>query len=409
MDNINAEIVSIGTEILLGELTDTNSVFIARILRDLGINVYYMTSVGDNESRIEIAIKQALSRAEVVITCGGLGPTIDDMTRQSIANTTGRELIFHQELFNQIAERFASFKVEMTENNSRQAYLPAGAIAIENPVGTAPAFIVEHNQKAVISLPGVPREMKYLMNTEITSYLRSRYDLGVIKAKIFKTAGIGESALDDLLGTDLLEQSNPSIGLAAHSGQIDIRVTAKSENENTADLLIQKMAHEIRNRAEGFIFGEDDDSLESVVIGLIRNVGAPLIIAEIGTGPIIASTLGKYTLPARLIVSHLYENAKDLTSKVSLSEESDLRKLSNQFAKQLYAERESATAAIVVISDPDIDEGKDREESTVVTVYTPEAIRQRGYGFGARSPISRDWIKSWALASLWRMLNAQRQ
>src|SRR5215475_450162 len=159
--NVNAEIIAIGTEILLGEITDTNSVHIARVLRDLGINLYFMTSVGDNEQRIADSIRIALSRADVVITCGGLGPTIDDMTRQGVAIATERDLVFHQDLLDKIAERFASFRAKMTENNQRQAYLPANATVIENPVGTAPSFIVEHHESVVISVPGVPREMKY--------------------------------------------------------------------------------------------------------------------------------------------------------------------------------------------------------------------------------------------------------
>lgn len=153
VDNINAEIIAIGTEILLGEITDTNSVYMARELRAIGVNLYYMTSVGDNLQRIADAIRLAMSRADVVITCGGLGPTVDDMTRQAVADATDRELEYQEWLYDQIAARFAGFKVKMTENNRQQAYLPAAAIAIENPVGTAPCFIVEHEGKAVISLP----------------------------------------------------------------------------------------------------------------------------------------------------------------------------------------------------------------------------------------------------------------
>src|SRR5664279_3009250 len=215
----NAEVIAIGTEILLGDLTDTNSVFIARTLRDLGVNLYFMTHVGDNEKRIADAIRIALGRAQIVITCGGLGPTIDDMTRQAVADATGRGLTFHQELLDQIAERFRGFRATMTENNRRQAYVPDNAVIIENPVGTAPSFAVENDERVVISLPGVPREMKFLMIEKVVPYLRLRYGISgkVIKAKILKAAGIGESALDEMIGKELLEASNPTVGLAAHS------------------------------------------------------------------------------------------------------------------------------------------------------------------------------------------------
>ncbi|MFW5709169.1 MAG: competence/damage-inducible protein A, partial [Chloroflexota bacterium] len=196
--DVTAEIISIGTEILLGELTDTNSVYIARVMRDLGINLYTMVSVGDNRKRIAEAVRAAMSRADLVITCGGLGPTVDDMTRQSVADATDRGLTFHQSLLDQIAERFRGFNVQMTENNRQQAYLPDNATVIENPVGTAPAFIVEHQGRIVISLPGVPREMKFLMSEHVVPFLRERYWLGIIKARVLKSAGIGESALDDL-------------------------------------------------------------------------------------------------------------------------------------------------------------------------------------------------------------------
>ncbi|MDQ7035948.1 MAG: competence/damage-inducible protein A, partial [Anaerolineae bacterium] len=169
-DNVNAEIVAIGTEILLGEITDTNSVYIARKFRDVGINLYYMTSVGDNEQRIANALTLALSRADVVITCGGLGPTVDDITRQAVALATDRKLEFHQNLLDEIAARFEQFNAKMTDNNRRQAFLPAGAMTINNPVGTAPSFIVEVEKKAIISLPGVPREMKFLLNERIIPY-----------------------------------------------------------------------------------------------------------------------------------------------------------------------------------------------------------------------------------------------
>src|SRR5690606_4292627 len=161
-----------GTEILLGEITDTNSVYLARLMRDIGVNVFYMTSVGDNEQRIADAIRIALGRAQIVITCGGLGPTVDDVTRQAVAAATDRGLTFHQHLLDRIAERFSGFRMQMSQNNRRQAYLPDDALPIENPVGTAPAFIVEHGDKVVISVPGVPREMKFLMIEHVVPYLR---------------------------------------------------------------------------------------------------------------------------------------------------------------------------------------------------------------------------------------------
>ena len=220
---MNAEIVSIGTELLLGEIIDTNSTHIARTLRDIGVNIFYMTSVGDNEQRITDTLKRGLSRSDLIITTGGLGPTVDDVTRQAVAAATNRGLEFHQSLLDQIAERFARFGSRMSENNRQQAYLPENAILIENPVGTAPCYIVESDKGIIISLPGVPREMKFLLSETVIPYLQNKMgDAKIIKALVLKTAGIGESHLDEKIA-DLMTSANPTVGLAAHIGQTDIR------------------------------------------------------------------------------------------------------------------------------------------------------------------------------------------
>lgn len=164
-----AEIVTIGTELLLGEIQDTNSRYIARALRDIGIDLYRLTTVGDNIKRITATLQEALMRADVVITTGGLGPTVDDPTRQAVADTFNVDLVYKQELWDQILERFSFYNRTPTENNKRQAYIPANAIAIRNDVGTAPAFAVELGVKTLIALPGVPREMEHIMNTFVVN------------------------------------------------------------------------------------------------------------------------------------------------------------------------------------------------------------------------------------------------
>ena len=171
---MKAEIVLTGTELLLGEIVDTNSVTIARMLRDIGLNLHYKTTIGDNEERIAEVLRHALSRVDFVIVSGGLGPTVDDVTRQGAASAIGRKLEYSPELEAQIAARFAKFGRPMGENNKRQAWIPEGAIPIENPVGTAPIFIVETEQGSIICLPGVPKELEYLMEHAIIPYLKSK-------------------------------------------------------------------------------------------------------------------------------------------------------------------------------------------------------------------------------------------
>ena len=278
----SAEIITIGTEILLGEIVDTNARFLARTLRDVGIDLYRKTTVGDNPTRIAQAIQSSLQQCEIVITTGGLGPTVDDPTRQAVALAIGVENEFRPELWEQIQARFRRFNRQPTENNKRQAYIPKGAIPVENPVGTAPAFIVEVGENSIITLPGVPREMKYLTKNAILPYLRQRYQLtGIIKARILHTAGAGESQIDDLIG-DLEELSNPTVGLAAHSGQVDVRITAKADSEAHADSLIKPVEDTVRQRLGNWVYGADQDSLEESALLSVKNKGWTLIAIEAG-------------------------------------------------------------------------------------------------------------------------------
>ncbi|MCI0518980.1 MAG: CinA family nicotinamide mononucleotide deamidase-related protein [Chloroflexi bacterium] len=280
----SAEIITIGTEILLGEIVDTNARYLARALRDAGIDLYRKTSVGDNARRIALAIQQSLERCEIVITTGGLGPTVDDPTREAAALAMGVELEYRPELWEQIEARFRRFNRQPTENNKRQAYIPQGALAVENPVGTAPAFIVESGGRAVITLPGVPREMEYLLEHAVMPYLRRRFNLhGVIKARTIHTAGAGESSIDDLIG-DLEALSNPTVGLAAHSGQVDVRITVKAGSQEEADALIQPVEVDIRRRLGEWVYGADEETLEGVALDALARQGWTLAVVEAGLG-----------------------------------------------------------------------------------------------------------------------------
>ena len=279
-----AEILTIGTEILLGEIIDTNSRYIARKLRDHGIDIYWLSTVGDNPERIAEAMRQGMQRSEIIISTGGLGPTVDDPTREAVALAVGVQTEFRPELWQQVQDRFARFGRTPTENNKRQAYVPQGAIAIENPVGTAPAFIVETDKTAIIALPGVPREMEHLMENAVIPYLRERFDLhGMIKARILRTAGAGESAIDQQI-SDLETLSNPTVGLSAHAGSVDIRITAKANSETEANQLIEPVEAELRKRLGEWIYGADEDTLESKALLHLDELGWNLAIVESGLG-----------------------------------------------------------------------------------------------------------------------------
>ena len=400
-DNPNAELIAIGTELLLGEITDTNSVFMARRLRDIGVNVYFMTTVGDNLQRISAAIADALDRAEIVITCGGLGPTVDDMTRRAVADATGRPLVFHQSLYDDIAERFLGFGVRMTENNRQQAFLPENAELIENPVGTAPAFIVETERGIVIALPGVPREMKYLMRESVVPFLLNRYDLGVIVARTLRTAGIGESSLDHLIGKALLNERNPSVGLAAHHGCVDIRITAKAASRDAAIEQLDKMQSKLRERVGDLIFGVDDDTLEGVLLQLLAGEDLTAHVAEAGLKGAISDSLdNSNTRVTYSAYAHPHEVYEAFTRN---PDETGLKDLAVAAARAIREEKQ-VNAALVLLSYPDLDENADIEQGSAIAISTVNDTRFRVYGFGARSNLARDWLSRWGLANLWRML-----
>lgn len=302
-----AEIIAIGTELLLGEIQDTNTRYLARQLRDAGVDLYRSMIVGDNAERISLAIREGLLRSQIIITTGGLGPTIDDPTRQAVALAMGVEIEFKVELWEQIQNRFQRFGRMATENNRRQAFIPQGAIAVENPVGTAPAFIFETPTQAVISLPGVPREMEYLMENKVLPYLKKRFDLhGTIKACVLHASGIGESQVDEWIG-DLETLANPTVGLLAHPGQIDIRITAKAESITEADQMIRKVADIVNERLGHHIYGMDNDTLESVTQRQLHDRQWSLAIIECGLDGNISSRLQK--AGARLVQAEIRPSA----------------------------------------------------------------------------------------------------
>jgi nicotinamide-nucleotide amidase len=280
---MRAEILTTGTELLLGQIDDTNATYLARQLRDLGIDIYFRTTVGDNQARIVHALGVALERADVVITTGGLGPTVDDVTREAVAQVTGRPLVLYPDLLAQIEAFFAGLGAKMSDNNRRQAYLPEESIPIENPVGTAPAFIVETDRGTVITLPGVPREMRYLMEQVVVPYLQrrlGRHDLLV--ARILRTVAIGESRIDEAIA-DLQTSSNPTVGLSAHAGQTDVRIVAKASSEGEVAALLDACEARVRARLGDAIYATGDASLEAVVAALLRDRGMSVAVIETTT------------------------------------------------------------------------------------------------------------------------------
>ena len=296
----SAEIITIGTEILLGEIVDTNTRYIARTLRGMGVNIYRTITIGDNVERIAEAINHSMQRAEIVITTGGLGPTVDDPTREAVAKAAGVELEFREDLWQHVVSIISRYGRKASENQKRQAYIPKGALAVPNPVGTAPCFIVETERNAVASLPGVPNEMEHILHESVIPYLQKRFDLNeIIKIRILHCAGLGEGMIDEKIA-DLEMLSNPTVGLAAHTGVVDVRIAAKARSEAEADAMIADIERQVRERLGDVVFGADEDTLEDATLTAVAKRGWTLVGVESGLDGALARKM-----PHTLLLSGL--------------------------------------------------------------------------------------------------------
>ena len=283
---MHAEIVMIGTELLLGEIVDTNANRLALALRDIGLDLYYKTTVGDNLARMTEVLDSALDRSDVIITSGGIGPTVDDVTRQAVADATGRKLVYSTELEAEIAARFSRFGRPMADNNKRQAYIPEGATPLTNPVGTAPCYLSEdvNGRGCVISLPGVPRELDHMMeNTVIPLLIERMGGIKVTRVRVLRTCAVGESNIDRGIG-DLMTEGNPTVGLAAHVGQTDVRITAKADTDEEADTLVAGMEEKLRERLGVAIYGVGKVTVAEVVGDLMQAKSLKLGVVDTLTG-----------------------------------------------------------------------------------------------------------------------------
>ena len=287
------EIITIGTELLLGQIVDTNTTYLAQELGRAGVIVRFRIAVGDHLEEIIETITCAIKRCDFIITSGGLGPTLDDLTREAVAKTAGVELEFRQDLMEEIEQVFRRFGYKMPENNRRQAFVPEGSHAISNPVGTAPAFITEVSGKPIVCLPGVPRELKFLLKTEVIHWLERRFDMGEHRLiyRVLKVVGLGESKVDQMIGDLIRMGQNAEVGLLASQGEIKIRIAVRAGSDSEARALIGPIEKEIRSRLGTNIFGQDNDTLEGVIGTLLTKKGLSLSIFETFTGGLAAQRL----------------------------------------------------------------------------------------------------------------------
>lgn len=283
---MNAEIVGVGTELLLGQIADTNAQWMSEQLASIGVDVTNHQAVGDNLERIVEALRLAASRADVVLVCGGLGPTEDDITRDAIAEVAGVPLVFHDELEQMLREKFRRWSAigAMPESNLRQATVPDGARTITPDRGTAPGLIVQLDGARLYAVPGVPDEMREMVGDTIVPELRTLAGEEIIVSRVLRVAGMGESAVAEQLADLFVSSANPSIAYLASMGEVRVRLTAKASSEDAARALLSPVVDEIRARLGEVIFTETDEPLEQAVLRLLIASGRTLACAESLTG-----------------------------------------------------------------------------------------------------------------------------
>ncbi len=288
---MKAEIICIGTELLLGQIVDTNAAFLAKELAGLGIDLYHKTTVGDNLERVAAALELAWSRSDLLILSGGLGPTQDDLTREGVARLLNEELEFNSEAWRQVEAYFRKVQRSIPESNRRQAMFPSSGKIIPNHLGTAPCMLVEKGRQRLIALPGVPLELKGVWELRVIPYLRQilmSENKQVLTSRVLKIVGIGEAALEEKIIDLIKSQSNPTIAPYADKGEVALRLTAKSGSETENNRLLGLMEEEIAQRVGEYIYGYNADNLEVVIGRLLKKAGWSLATAESCTGGLVA-------------------------------------------------------------------------------------------------------------------------
>ncbi len=311
---MNCEIISVGTEILLGDILNTNARFLSKELAALGISLMYQTTVGDNEERLTFCLDTAFTRADTVILTGGLGPTPDDLTKEVCAAYFEKRLVMREDILEEIRAYFSGKGLLMPESNSKQALVPEDSTVLPNKNGTAPGFILESDDRKIIILPGPPREMEPMFKEFVVPYLKN-FSCSVIKSHTVRTFGIGESAMSEKV-SDLLESKNPTVAPYAKDGEALLRITAKAESEEEADRLISPVLEDIESRLGTFIYGIDAESIEEATVSLMKEKGVTAAFAESCTAGLCAKRITDISGASQVFHCGIVSYSNEIKSKV---------------------------------------------------------------------------------------------
>ncbi len=362
----NAEILCIGTEILMGNIVNTNAAYIAKELATLGVNVYYQSVVGDNPVRLKKSLELAFSRADTVITTGGLGPTYDDLTKETIAEYFGRNLVLHKPSYEKLCQYFQTIGREMTDNNKKQAYMPEGCQVFENPNGTAPGCCIQQDGKTLMMLPGPPREMKPMFDHWVVPVLKQGSSK-ILVSKNLHFFGIGESMLENKL-RDLMETStNPTIAPYAKTGEVMLRVTASVEDEKDADTIMAPALERIMADAGQYLYGIDVGDLQTAAVSALKEKSLKVAAAESCTGGMVTERLTQVSGASQVLECGMCTYSNEMKAKLLGVKENTLQEfgaISKETAKEMAEGIRRVSGADIGVSvtgnaGPTASEGKD--------------------------------------------------
>jgi len=385
------EILSVGTELLLGSIANTDAQMLSQGLSELGLNVYWHTVVGDNPQRAKQAVALAKSRADIIITTGGLGPTCDDLTKNVLAEAFGKKLVFHEPSARRIRSYFERTKRPMPESNMQQAMLPEGCTVLENDWGTAPGCAFEADGVHVIMLPGPPSECRPMFHYRAKPYLLSLSE-GVIASHTLKLFGIGESAMEEQLREQMNGMSNPTLAPYAKEGECELRVTAKADNDEQAQKLLKPTVEQIKALFGSKVYGVDVKSLEQVVQRLLEEKGMTIGVAESITGGLLAKRLTDLPGVSRVFKGGIVSYTNEVKHAVLGVPEEILNEHGAVSAPVARAMAEGARRALGVdialsatgVAGPDKDDRGNEVGTAFVAIATPDGSYVRELHLGNR-------------------------
>jgi nicotinamide-nucleotide amidase len=402
---VRCEVLAIGTELLLGQIVDTNSTWIGEHLADAGIDSFEHRQVGDNLGRMVPALRELLDRSDAVIVCGGLGPTPDDMTRQAIAEVMGVELERREDLVEWVSALFTSRGREMPENNLRQCDVPAGAEPIPNSVGTAPGIKAPVGDKIVYAVPGVPYEMQLMMSEHVLPDLLARSgQQGAIVSRSLKTWGTSESGLAEMIAHRVDAQTNPTIAFLARGIEgLVVRITAKASTAEEARALIEPEERALREILGDLVFGVDDETMETVVLDMLRKRGLTLGLAESITGGLVASRLVSVPGTSDVLKGGVVAYMTD--AKRSLLGVTAEQVVSAECARQLATSARRTFGAEVGLGVTGVAGPEEQEGQPAGTVFFGLAVGDEpAEAVGTQLPGQREMVRQFATISLLNLL-----